>query len=120
MHRLFQVALLLLLAPLGSACSSSGGSSPGAPAPKSGARLAVENRSSSDMDVYVRVEGAPTSRLGFAPASDTTVFTLSPALIVGAKPLRFEARPTNGGQAVLSDQFDVQSGEEVDWSIPPQ
>lgn len=121
MNRLFSVLLPLLLATLGSACGgASRGASPGEPAPAAGARLAVDNRSSSDMDVYVRGQGGAPTRLGLAPASDTTVFTLSPALIVGAKTLRFEARPIDGGQSVLSDQFDVRPGDEVNWSIPPQ
>jgi hypothetical protein len=115
------VALLLLFAPLGFACSgSSGASNREEPAPEAGARLVVDNRSTQDMDIYVRGAGGAPSRLGLAVASDTTLFTLSPALIVGAKSLRFEARPTGGGQSVLSDQFDVRSGEEVNWSIPPQ
>lgn len=120
MHR-FYSAILLLLAPLGFACSSSSGSaSPGEPAPAVTARLAVENRASSDMDIYARVEGSAPTRVGFAPASETTVFTLSPGLIVGAKPIRFEARATRRGESVLSDPFDVRPGEEVNWSIPPQ
>jgi hypothetical protein len=120
MQRLFSV-ILLLLTPLG-ACSSrgSGGTGSGEPAPASTARLAVENRSSDDMDIYVHVEGTPPTRVGFAPGSDTTVFQLSPALIVGAKPMRFEARPSRGGESVFSDPFDVRPGEEVNWSIPPQ
>lgn len=115
------VALLLLIAPLGFACSSSSsGNTPGGPAPAAGAQLVVENRASQDMDIYVLGAGGAASRVGMAPASETTTFTLSPALIVGAKSLRFQGRPIGGGQPVLSDPYDVRSGTEVNWSIPPQ
>lgn len=121
MRRHSSPALLSLLVLLSLACSSSSGrSGSDEPAPSASAKLAVDNRSTQDMDIYVRGATGGATRLGLAAASDTTVFSLAPALIVGAKSLRFEGRPTGGGQPVLSDLFDVRPGEEIDWSIPPQ
>ena len=121
MRRHIAPAVISLLLLLNSACSSSSGKSEaGAPEPAAGAKLAVDNRSTQDMDIYIRGATGGATRLGLAPASDTTVFSLATALIVGAKTLRFEGRPTGGGQPVLSDPFDVRPGDEIDWSIPPQ
>jgi hypothetical protein len=80
----------------------------------------IENRSSLDMDVYVRTERL-TTPLGFAPGSETTTFKLSRAVLAGSSLVRFEARPVRGqGQRVQSEPFAIKAGEEVTWSIPPQ
>jgi hypothetical protein len=85
------------------------------------ARIEIENRSSFDMDVYVRSDRGGATRLGFAPASETTSFTLAPARLAGAGAVRFEARPVRGQSSpVLSDPYKVRPGELVSWSIPPQ
>lgn len=110
--------LLSLLLPA-AACARS--SDPGSPQPAAQARVSVENRSSIDMDVYVRRQDDQTSRLGFVPANQTTLFPLPPGLIAGAGIVRFEARPVRGsGQPVFSDQFNIGPGAELSWSIPPQ
>src|SRR5918995_2972783 len=85
------------------------------------ARIEIENRASFDMDVYVRSDRGGSTRLGLAPASETTTFTLAPARLAGAGAVRFEARPVRGGTTpVLSDPYKVRPGELVTWSIPPQ
>jgi hypothetical protein len=104
--------LLVFLA----ACT--GGGTKG-PSPEAPARVTVDNRSSLDMDLYVRRRDQ-RSRLGFAPANQKTVFALLPALSGGPGLIRFEARPVRGGEAVLSDLLDVKPGDRLDWSIPPQ
>ncbi len=104
--------LLILLA----GCA---GGSAKQPSPEAPARVTVDNRSSLDMDLYVRRRDQ-RSRLGFAPADQKTVFALAPALSGGPGLIRFEARPVRGGEAVVSDLLEVQAGERLDWSIPPQ
>lgn len=85
------------------------------------ARLEVENRSSFDMDLYLRSDRGGSVRLGLAPAGEITPFSLSPSLLAGAGAVRFEARPLRGqGQSVLSDPYKVRPGEVITWSIPPQ
>ena len=82
--------------------------------------VTIENRSSIDMDMYVRTERL-RSPLGFAPGGETTTFKLSRAVLVGSSLVRFEARPVRGqGQRVQSEPFAVKAGEQVTWSIPPQ
>ncbi len=79
----------------------------------------MDNRSSLDMDLYIRRRDQ-RSRLGFAPADQKTVFALTPTLTGGPGLIRFEARPVRGGEAVVSDLMAVNPGDRIDWSIPPQ
>jgi hypothetical protein len=118
MHSLLHAsAISLLLAT--AACA--GGSSGGNPAPDSNPKVRIENRSSSDMDIYVRPSLNRPIRLGFVPASDTAEFALPRALISGSAGFHLEARPIrSSGQPVLSEPFNAGSGEEIFWSIPPQ
>jgi hypothetical protein len=98
-----------------------GGSGGGDPAPESSPRVSIENRSTWDMDIYVRPSLDRPIRLGFVPASDTVEFALSRALIAGTAAFRLEARPVRaGGRPVLSEPFNAPAGEEIFWSIPPQ
>lgn len=109
-------AMIVLLGAPACAANQGGESDAGAPA-----RIEVENRSSFDMDVYVRSDRGGSTRLGFAPASETTVFTLAPARLAGAGAVRFEGRPVRGQSSpVLSDPYKVRAGELINWSIPPQ
>jgi hypothetical protein len=110
-------ALCLLLA--SAACA--GGSSSGEPAPDSRGKVRIENRSSLNMDIYIRKTFASPVRLGYVPASETVEFTLAPALIAGSASFRLEGRPVRaGGDNVLSEPFTAGTGEEIFWSIPPQ
>ena len=95
--------------------------SPGTAEPSNQTRARIENRSSLDSDIYVRRNDGRNTRLGFAPGNETTTFALPPAMTAGAAWIRFEARPTRGsGEAVLSEPFPVQMGEEIFWSVSPQ
>lgn len=97
------------------ACAGSGGT--GGPEPA--ARLRIENRSSSDMDIYLRPALRSATRIGFVPAADTADFALARAIISGAASFHLEARPIRGGSPALSEPFTARSGEEIFWSIPP-
>jgi hypothetical protein len=110
-------ALLLAIAVLvGPACAANQGDS-GTPTQ---ATVDVENRSSYDMDLYVR-SSRRTSRLGLAPAGETTSFKLSRALLAGEGLVRFEGRPVRGqSRPVQSEPFAIRTGEQITWSIPPQ
>jgi hypothetical protein len=110
-------AICLLLATAGCA----GGSGGGDPAPDSSAKVRIENRSTLDMDIYLRPSLNRPVRLGFVPASDTAKFALARALTAGSAAFRLEARPVRAaGRPVLSEPFTARPGEEVFWSIPPQ
>ncbi len=91
-----------------------------APEPDGGTRASIENRSSLDMDIDVRRNDGRVSRLGFAPGNETTTFALNPTVTAGAAWIRFEGKPTRAGNPVVSEPFQVRSGEEISWSVPPQ
>jgi len=110
-------AISLLLAT--AACA--GGSGGGDPAPDSSTKVRIENRSTSDMDIYVRPPLKRPIRLGFVPASDTAEFALARALTAGSAGFHLEARPVRAaGRPLLSEPFNTRTGEEIFWSIPPQ
>ena len=98
-----------------------GGGTGGGPTPDSSAKVTIENRATSDMDIYVRPTLSSATRLGFVPASDTVEFMLSRALTAGSSSFYLEARPVRAaGSPVLSEPFTARAGEEIFWSIPPQ
>ena len=108
--------LCLLLAT--AACAGSSGSGDPTPARS---MVRIENRSSFDMDIYVRPAVARPIRLGFVPASETVEFTLARSMLAGSASFHLEARPIRaGGGAVVSEPFTSGAGEELFWSIPPQ
>jgi hypothetical protein len=116
MSRLLRYPTLLILTCL-VACRTS----PGSTDPSNQTRARIENRSSLDVDIYVRRNDGRTTRLGFASANETTTFALPPTITAGAAWIRFEARPVRGsGEPVLSEPFQVRIGEEISWSVPPQ
>jgi hypothetical protein len=103
------------------AAACAGGSGSSGPAPDSRTKVRIENRTNSDMDIYVRPSLNRPIRLGFVPASDTAEFALAPALVAGSAGFNIEARPVRaGGRPVLSEPFNAKTGEEIFWSIPPQ
>jgi hypothetical protein len=84
-------------------------------------RARIENRTSFDMDIFVRRNDGRATRLGFAPGNETTTFALPPSLTAGAVWVRFEAKPVRGGgQPQLSEPFPIKMGDEISWSVPPQ
>ncbi|HUF35519.1 MAG TPA: hypothetical protein VMN37_06190 [Gemmatimonadales bacterium] len=113
MSRLLAVALLGSVACAASRTDESDAAPP--------TRLEVENRSSLDMDIYVRGERGGTMRIGLAPGGEITSFALTPALLAGAGVVRLEGRPVRGqGQSILSEPYRVQRGSVITWSVPPQ
>ncbi len=83
--------------------------------------LEVINRSSQDMDIFLVRGTGQRNRLGLAPASKTTRFSLTPAQVAGVGPVSFEAVPIlRGGRAISSDQVNVIPTETITLDIPPQ
>jgi hypothetical protein len=79
----------------------------------------IENRSSSDVDIYLLPALTSATRVGFVPASDTVEFALARAQLSGSPSFRLEARPIRGGSRMVSEPFNLRSGEEFFWSISP-
>lgn len=86
-----------------------------------GTNARIDNRASIDADIFVRRNDGQVSRLGFAPAGETTTFALPASLTAGAAWVRFEARPVRrSGEPVVSEPFPVRMGAQLSWSVPPQ
>ena len=113
MPKLLRPSMILLLAT--AACA--GGKADTGVEPV--ARARIENRSNSDMDIYLRPQLRSATRLGFVPAADTAVFALAPAILSGTPSFSLEARPIRGGSPTVSEPFTARTGEEIFWSIPP-
>lgn len=125
MRRLLRPSLLLLLTAT-AACAGNTASTgtaadtTGTTETASSGTLRIENRSNSDMDIYIRPQVRGPVRVGFVPGGETATFTLSPAMISGTNSFRIEARPlTGGGSPTVSEPFNARKGEETFWSIPP-
>lgn len=129
MHTILQTtrqALLRLALAGAAACATSSGTPSDAPASPEAegdaGRLDVSNRSSADMDVFL-VRSGQRVRLGLAPASETTRFTLSRALMAGGSPY-FEAVPRSSTagvrQSIRTEPVVVRAGQVVTLDVPPQ
>ena len=117
MHSFLRTSVVSLLLATGACAGGSGG---GNPSPDSNTKVRIENRSTTDMDIYVRPGLSRPVRLGFVPASDTATFSLARALIAGSPGFYLEARPVRAaGQPVLSEPYNSGAGDEIFWSIPP-
>lgn len=114
MRVLMRTSLLLLLA-AGAGCAAGSANSAAEPV----ARVRIENRTGSDVDIYLRPALRTATRIGFVPASDTADFAIAPALVSGATAFHLEARPIRGGSPTRSEPFTARAGEEIFWSIPP-
>lgn len=92
-------------------------SSQGGPPPKT--TVTVDNQSFLDMTVYV-LSGGQRIRLGQATGSAKSKFTIPAYLIgYGIQPLRFVADPIGGSRLPVSEEINVQAGDEVILTIPP-
>ena len=118
MRSLLHASVLGLSLAIAACAGKSGG---GDPAPDSSAKVRIENRSSSNMDIYLRRTFDGPTRVGFVPAAETVEIQLPRALTAGSAAFRLEARPVRrAGSRVFSDPFAAEAGEEIFWSIPPQ
>ena len=114
-RRIPSLAVLLLLPAIGCAHPQAGATAGPAAVP----RLVVNNRSSSDMDVYLVRQGQRI-RLGLAAGDTTTRFSLPVNEAVGAGLVSFLAVPINGGgETSSSEPTNLSPGAEITLDIPP-
>ena len=78
----------------------------------------VQNEDFNDMTVYVLANGART-RLGIAPGNKTTVLTIPAYLLNGVPVMRFVADPIGGNRTPVSEEIDVNPGDELVMIIQP-
>lgn len=108
----FAFAMLLL-----AACSSGRPSRPGA-ASQERTTLQVDNRSFTDMTVYL-VNGGQRVRLGLAVGKTMTSLTIPARVLGSARELQFLADPVGSNRTALSDRLFVRAGDTVTLMIPP-
>ena len=109
----------ILIGAIVAACAGGKGPQLAEPSPEAVARLEVVNRSASDMDIYL-VHAGQRSRLGLAPSSETTRFTLAPAQLAGVGMSHFEAVPLLATtRPVHSDPTKVRLGDVITFDVPP-
>lgn len=90
------------------------------PAPASdqpGATLRVENRSFSDMNVYV-MRSSESVRLGTITGLSSKVFTIPGRILFGPTTLRFRADPIGSSRQPISEEITVSPGDEVTIMLP--
>jgi hypothetical protein len=107
------VPALLLTAP---ACAHSGGG--GIQPTGSPAYIEVSNQHALPMEVYALASGI-TQRLGTVHPGMSSHFTV-PQNLIGNGSVRFEARPTGGGQPFRSGDLLLAPGATLDFRIAPQ
>jgi hypothetical protein len=109
-------ALLLTV----SACAHSGGGETKPEIRETGipAYVEVDNQHALPMEVYAFASGI-TQRLGTVHPGMSSRFTVPPNLI-GNGSVRFEARPSGGGQPFRSGELLLEPGSVVDIRIAAQ
>ena len=116
MHHTRRQLLSYLALVLLAACSSAG--RPSRPGSEERTILEVENRSFTDMTIYL-VEGAGRRRLGLATGSTTTKMTIPASAVSSGRELQFLADPIGSDRTARSDRIYVRPGETVTLMIPP-
>jgi hypothetical protein len=89
-------------------------------APEASATLTVENQGFTDMTIYAVSGTTGQVRLGTVTGNSTQSFPIPGYLVNGGEVLRFVARPIGGTRAPVSDELQVNAGETVTLTIPPQ
>jgi hypothetical protein len=114
--RLLVPALLLTA----SACSHSGGGEVKPEIRETGipAYVEVDNQHALPMEVYAFASGI-TQRLGTVHPGMNSRFTI-PQNLIGNGSVRFEARPSGGGQPFRSGEILLEPGSVVDLRIAAQ
>ena len=80
--------------------------------------IEVQNEDFNDMTVYALVNTSRT-RLGIAPGNKTTVLTIPAYLLNGVTFMRFVANPIGGNRTPVSEEVDVNPGDQLGMVIRP-
>ncbi|MGH7719719.1 MAG: hypothetical protein ACREON_12860 [Gemmatimonadaceae bacterium] len=108
--RMSVAVLLMVLA----ACSSA--RTRGGETAQEETTLRVENRSWTEMTIYV-LTSTERSRLGTVSGNSTRVFPIPERLVFGATALRFLADPLGGAREPATREITVTAGDQVTWII---
>jgi hypothetical protein len=124
-RRLLRVALLVLAAAAGPACARrvvvADPDAPPAEAARRSVEVRIENRSWTDMTVYVtRSVGVPI-RLGYVPGGQTITYDVPPLALTLAGTLRFVGEVGGGVRQRMPwrEELPAQPGDRLTVVIPP-
>jgi hypothetical protein len=119
MKTMFMRTLLLaLVASTATACASRGDAAERER--ENSASVRVENRSWSDMRVYVLTTAGMRTRLGTVNGSSTSTLRIPASIVSGGRELVFEVDPVGSRATATSFSIFVRAGETVTLTIPPQ
>lgn len=117
------LAVLLVAAPLGTAChsrspsaSSSASPVPTTDDPDTAVALEIANHNWSDVVIYVLRDGQP-SRIGIATAASATSFQLPRRMLGPAGDIRLWGRPIGARDAAFTETVVVQPGQWIEWTL---
>ncbi|HJU89002.1 MAG TPA: hypothetical protein VJ672_06385 [Gemmatimonadaceae bacterium] len=80
----------------------------------------VENRSFTDMNIYVIRSAGQRIRLGMVSGASNATFQIPQSLLFGTTALRFLADPIGSSRTPVSDEIGIRPGDTVTLTIPPQ
>jgi hypothetical protein len=117
------LAVLLVAAPLGTACHSRSPSASSSTSPVPAAEdtatavaLQIANHHWSDVVIYVLRDGQP-SRIGIATAASATSFLLPRRMLGPAGDIRLWGRPIGARDAAFTETVVVQPGQWIEWTL---
>ncbi|MEP7087443.1 MAG: hypothetical protein ABI884_08920 [Gemmatimonadota bacterium] len=113
--------LAALIATIATVAACSHNATPGRDdnGPQLESHLRVENRAFLDMTIYVLSDGGSRQRLGTVTGNTNQDFVI-PAYIIGpANSIRILAEPIGSNRAPVSNSLNVQPGQTVTLTIPP-
>jgi hypothetical protein len=119
------LAVLLVAAPLGTACHSRSPSASSAASPvpttdgpdtASAVALEIANHNWSDVIIYVLRDGQP-SRIGIATAASATSFRLPRRMLGPAGDIRLWGRRIGARDAAFTETVVVQPGQWIEWTL---
>ena len=112
--KLFAKSLILAATLVMPACASTGANA----STEVPATIVVDNRALLDHTIYV-LRGAQRVRLGVATGLRKTTMTIPAGIVLGASTLRFLADPIGGTRNPVSEEINIQAGDEIGLTIPP-
>jgi hypothetical protein len=89
------------------------------PQPEDQTTVEVQNQGFNDMVIYA-LDGTQRIRLGTVTGNSTRTFTIPEHLAGRGGTLRFLADPIGGSRSPVSEEMNVQPGDHVSITIPPQ
>jgi hypothetical protein len=85
-----------------------------------GASLRVDNRSWSDVRVYVVTTAGHRTRLGMVSGSSNATLRIPVGVVAGGREVQFQVDPVGSRATASSFNIFVRPGETITITVPPQ